>query len=348
MIKQDDETLNAEEMAISDRRRTFILNLGEYMEIKMNQNGSGFMIFDISRLLTKAFERVGLEKFTYLILEVLPDKYKDKNKDPYKLTQSRILANQIKKLYSKIDAIDLSLLEKNDLYEIKNRSINKTEDIDKIILDKGHPLWSDQDLLDEQHNHLEALKQAEKNKFKPAKIGEPLSTVEELCQDQEYEKAFIQLKKTFDEMVRGAEIMRDWFTIKYPPLFLEHVTKLNTAIKIWNELNRPYFDRKYRRDHVQSAKIAYIRVLHTSTKASHESQIPCAHYIDKKTGLPVMRGLTKEQIDSMYEWEINFQQMLVNNYINWVPLITEVNAAHGNRCGEDRAMALSDTLSHHA
>jgi hypothetical protein len=349
MIKQDEESMNSNEMTVSDRRRDFIRDLAEYMEVKMIQNGSSIIISDISRLLTRAFERVGFEKFTYLILEVLPDKYKDKNKDSYKANQSRIIANRIKKLYSKIDMIDLSLLEKDDLYEIKNRSINKTEDIDKTILEKGHPLWNNQDLLnDGQHDPFDDLKQMEKNKFKPAKIGEPLATAQQLCEENtEYAKHYPELVKTFELLVNAAKKMQTWFTTEFPPLTIEDLKDLITAIKTLTEFLRPYYDKKYRRDHIQSMNISYSKVLHTSTKASHESQIACAHYIDKH-GLPVMRGLTKEQIDSMYEWEINFIQMFINMIVQWPLILSRVNSKHGNRALEDRAMALSDTLSHHA
>jgi len=347
-IKQDDEYINENNLKMSDRRRNNIMDIAEYLESEMSNAGQNFMVSEISRIITRIFERMGIEKYSYLILEVLPDKYKDKSKDAYKNLQSRLAANKIKRHINEIKSIDKKLLDANTLRELKSILFEIPDEYDRELLVRDEPLTIETGSYSNHHNELDTLKEMEENRFKKASIGAPLSTAEELCQkDKEYAALYPELVKTLDQMVRGMEIVRDWFTKQYPPLNVTDLKDLTKGFKMWNEWWRPYYDKKYRRDHTQSIQIACTRQRHTSTKASHESQIPCAHYLDKN-GLPVMRGMTKEQIDAMYEWEINYVLELINTFVNWGPLISRVNASHGGRCKEDRAIALSDTLSHHA
>ncbi len=346
-IKQDDELVNETNLKMSDRRRSNIMDIAEYLENEFNRYGQPQMVSEISRIITRIFERNGIEKHSYLILEVLPDKHKDKSKDQYKNLQSRLAANRIKRHITEIKSIDKRMLDADAIRELKDLLLEIPDDYERELLIRDEPLTVEPD-YSTTNNQFDNLKQSEASKFKKATIGAPLSTAEELCaKDPEYASLYPELVKTLNQMVRGMEIIRDWFTIQYPPLDVPDLKDLTQGFKIWNEYWRPYYDKKYRRDHTQSIKIVYERQLHTSTKASHESQIPCAHYLDKN-GLPVMRGLTKEQIDAMYPWEINFNHKLINNLINWGPLISRVNEKHGSRAKEDRAVALSSTLSHHA
>lgn len=346
-IKQDDDLVNENNLKMSDRRRSNILDIAEFLESELKSEGYELMVSEISRIITRIFERMGLEKYSYLILEVLPDKYKDKNRDAYKNLQSRLAANKIKRHISEIRSIDRKLLDPPTLRELKSILLEIPDDYDRELLVRKEPLYIEYGSQSNHHNELDALKETEENRFKKASIGLPLSTVEKLCQDPEYAALYPSLVKTCDQMVRGMEIMRDWFTVEYPPLNVPDLKDLTHGFGMWNEYWRPHYDKKYRRDHTQLIRIAYTRAKHTSTKASHESQIACAHYLDKN-GLPVMRGMTKEQIDSMSEWEINFNQELINTLIAWGPLVSRVNASHGGRAKEDRAVALSAHLSHHA
>lgn len=348
-IKLDDDFKNENDLKVSDRRRSSILDIAEFLEGKMNQNGSPWMVVEISKYIKKMLEKSNLDKHVYLIYEVLPNKYKDNTTTSYKTQYSKTQTNKAKRYIEELSSIDTSQLDPEDLYELKNLSISFPDNCEKQLIVKGYPETMDfggKKIV--EHNPLDDLKRAEKNKFKKASIGEPLATAVKLCEDNpEYAKFYPELVKTLDQMVRAAEIMRTWFTDEFPPLTVEDLKDLTLAFKMLNEYLRPYYDKKYRRDHVQSVKTAYTRVLHTSTKASHESQIACAHYLDK-FGLPVMRGLTKEQIDAMYEWEINFNQKFTNTVVQWPQLLSRVNQRHGNRALEDRAIALSGTLQHHA
>jgi len=343
--KQDDEFMNESEVRVSDRRKNNILEIAEFIESFMVQNGQDILINQISIFMTRIYEHYDLEKYCYLIYEVLPERYQEKSKGEYKYQISKINSNRIKRRLSDISGIDISVLDTKTLRELRPLFIQNTDNIDRAILANGDPLY--EDYATNNYDEFNNLKAMEDAKFQKAVLGAPIKTPEQLCQDSEYAVEFEKLKKTLDGLIRGMEIIYDWFINKYPPLTTAHCIKLRNGYENYAELMRPYYDRKYRRDHMQMARIAYIRQLHTSTKASHESQIPSAHHIDKN-GLPVMRALTKEQIDATYEWEINFIQGLLNTYLHFMDDIMEVNEAHGNRILEDRAIDLSGTLSHHA
>jgi hypothetical protein len=365
IIKKDDEFRNENDLKGSDNRRSIIMEMAEYLEGELNKFGSAFMIRDISTFITRIFERFGLERYSYLILEVLPDKYKDTKKNAYINHKSKLLANRVKRNITDINTVDVGAFNAESLYELKSMSLDLVDRFEKQLLVQNFPLdpeeynktkpqnqqiylkTEDQTKSQANFNQLENLKDLEKNKFKKAVIGEPLSTVEKLCENPDYAKVYPELVKAFDQAIKGITIMSNWFTKEFPPLYVESCIELTDAVKMMNELLRPYFDKKYRRDHVQSVKIAYTKVIHTSTKASQESRIACAHYVDKN-GLPIMRGLTKEQIDAMYDWEINFNHKLFNTVVKWPETFSKVNEQHGGRALEDRAIALSSTLSHFA
>jgi hypothetical protein len=347
-IRRDDDIANDTSLKMSDRRRGNILDIAEFLEAEMLKAGQDLLIQEISRIITRVFEVAGLERHCYLILEVLSDRYKDASKNQYKNLQSRLAANRIRRHVGEIRAIDRKLLDPDTLRELRDLVLEIPYEYDDELKLRDEPLAISQASNPANSSQLDSLKRMERDRFQTARLGEPLSTPDQLCQaDPAYAAEFAEMKKTLLQAIRGHEIIYKWFVEEYPPLTVAHVIKLTNAFRVWNELMRPYFDRKYRRDHMQSIKTAYMRVLHTSTKASHESGIPCAHHLDRN-GMPVMRCMTKEQIDSMYPWEVNFIQKLLNTFFNFVEDITEVNEAHGQRNLEDRAIDLSSTLSHQA
>jgi hypothetical protein len=347
-IRRDDDLANDTNLKMSDRRRSNILDIAEFLEAEMLKAGQDLLIQEISRIITRVFEMAGLDRHCYLILEVLPDRHKDPSRNQYKNLQSGLAANRIKRHVGEIRAIDRKLLDADTLRELRDLVLEIPYEYDDELRVRDEPLVVNQASNPANGSQLDSLKRMERDRFQTARLGAPLSTPDQLCQaDHTYAYEFEGLKKTLQQSIRGHQIIYKWFVEDYPPLTTAHVIKLNNAFRVWNELMRPYFDRKYRRDHMQSIKTAYMRVLHTSTKASHESGIPCAHHLDRN-GMPVMRCMTKEQIDSMYPWEVNFIQKLLNTFFYFVEDITEVNEAHGQRNLEDRAIDLSSTLSHQA
>ena len=72
--KKDDEFINESEVMVSDRRRKNILEIAEFTESWMVQNGQDWLIRQISTYIAKVYEHYDLEKYCYLIYEVLPDK----------------------------------------------------------------------------------------------------------------------------------------------------------------------------------------------------------------------------------------------------------------------------------
>ena len=155
---------------MSDRRRSNIIDIAEFLESEMKSEGYELMVSEISRIITRIFEKMGIEKYSYLILEVLPDKYKDKNKDAYKNLQSRLAANKIKRHINEIKTIDKKLLDPSTLRELKNILLEIPDDYDRELLIRKEPLFIEFGSQSNNHNELDALKETEDNKFKKASI----------------------------------------------------------------------------------------------------------------------------------------------------------------------------------
>ena len=60
----------------------------------------------------------------------------------------------------------------------------------------------------------------------------------------------------------------------------------------------PYSDRKWQRDWLQWCDIIDNRYEHTSAYAASKSKVNIARIVNKKTGKPEQRAITKEHIDN--------------------------------------------------
>jgi hypothetical protein len=332
---------NSHEISAKDKISKYIKTIAEHLEGIYVRNGVAFLIDDICGNVVKFLEINDLEMYIYLPPIVLPPKYKNMNKDSTRFLYRKIAFNKINRSFQEMQTVEIEPLDETTIRELRQKAIEEVDRYDNVL--KGMGLSPNEI----GHTQLNALSENEKNKFQTAKIGEPLATPEELTKEEKYAIAFEDMKKTLSQFINAAKLFYEWFVVRYPPLEAEDCVKLKGAMDKWLELFRPFFDHKYRMDHSKALRVACRKVEDTSTRASKESRVMCAHIKDKN-GNPVYRAITKEQIDASYDWEINFWRDMFTEFFGWYDTICEINAKHGEKCLADRAVLLSGTLSHFA
>lgn len=364
-----------------EMKRNEIVFLAQVFENKFKDEGFELIINQICTFISRIFEMNDLSKYHDLILETLPEKYKDRRGSGLRDLEGRVQRNKLSKGYYDLTNIDISKVDTDSLKQFYDNNLNIANKIRNEMMARGfaYSTHIPSSILDNPseiggseldtntdsyvdvnsptyHNNM-AESQEQKtldensasSKFATAKVGEPLSTPEELCNTIEgYAEQYEQLKKAFQHSIKIANVNYEWFCVKYPPLSVEDCKALTEACMVFNKLMLPFADRKYRRDHYQMLKIICHKVIQTSVKASRESRIPCGHHYDKKTGLPIFREMTKEQIDATYVSEFNYILRLFNSLLGWYQTYSKVNESHGGRCMEDRAVDLHSVLEFHA
>lgn len=338
-IKQVNEKLNLDVSDSTTLIQTDILAIVDFLEKMYIKNGVEDMISGICNQTIEILEGHNLTKHTSLAYKVIPDKFKDPNKNGFKNLESKIVFQRLNRNFLDINALDLDKMDDGSTRTAYDQSMDLTT--------KFNDQMSKRNLSMIGNDSLSRLKEAEKARFKKANIGQPLTTVEEMCQNADYAESFEQLILYFDQLIDTWKIMKTKFTQEYIPMSVTSCRETVEAIKWLVDFIKPFTDGKYRRDHYQMIRMAILKVSETATKASKESRLPCGHHFDKH-GNPLFRRITKEQIDSMYESEFNFIMHSFNMMFRWYQLLSDMATEHYYPCKEDRAVDLSGTLSHHA
>lgn len=340
-IKEINEKLNLASEDTENLISLDILSICDFLEQKYKADDMDILIDQICVTTIEILRGYNLGKHISLAYAVIPDKFKNEKKNGFKNLQHEIAYNRIQKSLEELRKVDLSLLQNDALKEYYDESTKLTDKINEAMAVKGIPTHG-------QENNNNQWIDDDKNKFPPAEFGAPLYHSDELSkQDPEYAVQFELLDKTLRQSIHTWETIHKWFIIQYVPKDAESCKRLIWAFNNWNEFWKPFVDRKYRRNHYQLLKIAARKVIDTSTKASKESRIPCGHHFDKE-GNPLFRRMTKEQIDAMYDSELNFMFEMFNTQFESMRIISEEDEQHGGRCREDRAIDLHATLEHHA
>jgi hypothetical protein len=371
-MKETIESKSTEDVKVTDILSSQIMQLAYVLEEMYSKFGMIQLIEDICGNIVKIMKYENLERYIYLPYQILPVKFKNTNKDrsvkdesilaaaeeengqpgqrfesgnmQFDNVMSQITASKIQLTYQDLESqVDFTYLSNPDLessYLIHKR-------MNQIYQQEYERRGLEMDPERKTTNALDALDEIEKQRFQKANIAPPIATAQELTKEELYAKHFEELKNTIQGFIKALGLVYKWFIERYPPLTVEDVIKLNEAFENEIEMYRPFFDDKYRLDHYKGAMLSFEKVENTSQKASKLSRVMCTRARDKDGNLK-WRGLTKEQIDASYVWEINFWR----NYINskgWAwKYFYEVNAKHGERCKADRADDLSETLSHYA
>lgn len=338
-IKEINEKLNLNVSDCNTLISTDILQIVDFFEKMYVKNGMEDMIQHICSQVIDILEEHNLTKHTSLAYKIIPDQFKDPGKNGFKNLESKIISQKMNRNFIDIEALDIQKMDDNALRSFYDKSMDQTTKFSEEM--------SRRNLSTLSPDNLSRLKEMEKNKFKVAKIGEPLTTVDKMCENPEYAQSYDELVLYFDQLIDSWKTMKTIFTESYIPITVDSCKQLVEAVKWLVEFVKPFIDKKYRRDHWQMVQMAIIKVSQTSAKASKESRIPCGHHFDKYNN-PLFRGITKEQIDSMYESEFNFIFHSFNMMFRWYVMMSGAAEEHFYRCKEDRAVDLSGTLSHHA
>jgi BMFP domain-containing protein YqiC len=320
------------------------------------------MIEDVCSNVVKIMQHIGLDRFLHLPYRILPDAYKHGSKnnrpvDYYDILKQQIpelesniidpvlsnaMSSQIQFAYEDIDKyLDVSNMSTSDLQRIYASNQKLHEDLVGEFQRRNIEI----DVEKRSSNALDELKRIEREKFKKAQIGKPIVTYEEMSKDQQYVVEFEKLKNVLKALQKGFGLIYEWFINKYIPISVEDVIKFRRSYEFVLEMHRPFFDRKYRVDHYDAVMLSFEKLTSTSQKASKLSRVPCANTRDKRGNI-VWRGLTKEQIEAMTEWEIMFWREYINHTCWYMHEVSDVFKNHTARCIADRAVELGPYLSH--
>jgi len=361
-MRQIAETKSMEDIHILDTLSAQIFILTNVLEEMYVSFGMYDMIEDICSNVVKIMQHIGLDRFLHLPYRILPDAYKHGSKnnrpvDYYDILKQQIpelesniidpvlsnaMSSQIQFAYEDIDKyLDVSNMSTSDLQRVYTSNQKLHEDLIGEFQRRNIEI----DVEKRSINALDDLKRIEKEKFKKAQIGKPLVTYEEMSKDQQYVIEFEKLKNVLKALQKGFGLIYDWFINKCIPISVEDVIKFRRSYEFVLEMHRPFFDRKYRVDHYEAVMLSFEKLTSTSQKASKLSRVPCANTRDKRGNI-VWRGLTKEQIEAMTEWEIMFWREYINHTCWYMHEVSDVFKNHTSRCIADRAVELGPHLSH--
>ena len=324
-----------------ETQKSKLLKMGQVLEAYLKQNEMDFMISKISENIISFLEKDALENLIEHVNRVLPENYKREYTRAPQIQSKQTLAKLQEETEKNIED-KLSRLKKGDIkqaYELKLKELKKLEEIaeqeeESLIPDNR----SDES---ERYSELDELDRIEAERFSSkASIGEPLPPVDTTEDDNDRIQDAIQeyIDTLFDYKKEIA---------KFPPINHETAMGLIKTFEVKTQALRPYTDDKFRRSYPQWFNIIKKKIDISATNASKVSAIAAAHRVNPKTGQPLMRHITKEQIDSMNETHLNFIVEWFNeeNYNSdyWLSKAFEENKC---RCLEDRAIDLHEKLSH--
>ena len=267
IMRKADEEFTRASIKVNDIMKEQILVMAGNLE--NTYRDAGIAITQISTDIGHILLNANLEKYVSLTYSVLEEKYKNASKDRYKKQQQKVLSSKIDDNYRIIELIDLDLLDDEALERIYHRSIEITDKAQRILNSRNRPILDNNTTT----NTLTYISENEGFKFKKAEMGKPLVTVEQMTAEDEYKQSFEELKNTLDRFVKATTEIRDWFCVKYIPISTESCRKLNKAFEMFLEFWRPYFDKKYRMDHVTGYKAAISKVTKSSAAAAKETAV---------------------------------------------------------------------------
>lgn len=323
--------------------KSTILQIGQKLETIYQKDEMDFMIPSISETIISFLEKDALEGLINYVREVLPENYKNSAKGPKRLNQlaSQQTLNLLKEETEKNIEQHLKHLDSQDdlkaAYELKLQELKKIEEIAET---KNHSLLPDE-REDGHYNQLNELDRLQDEKFsEKASIGEPLNVIDTTEEDQR------RIQDTIQEYIDTLHDYKEEIK-KFPPIYHATAEGIIKTFQVKTQALRPYTDDKFRRSYPQWFNIILKKIDVSATNASKVSAIAAAHRINPKTGLPLMRTITKEQIDSMNSTHLNFIVEWFNeeNYNSdfWLSKAFE---EHKCACLEDRAIDLHEKLSH--
>lgn len=204
----------------------------------------------------------------------------------------------------------------------------------------------------EQHDALDVVAKNIKEKYgvrvKRSDSIVPVYSEEDIDRLDGYDKqmaiAQVNLDATFSRVIKAFEKFREVSRL-YPATDIMTMNRMIISLESLVEIIMPYIDGKFRRDLYQFLYISKDAIEVSPTYAAKNSGIPCATVWDPKLNQPVVRRLTKEQIEQVFPDKINQFVRLVNDNFPWWSAWSRKFVQNQCRAGEDRAVLISDKLS---
>lgn len=326
----------------NETMKSLLLKMGENIETIYKENEMNFMISSISENVISILEKDGLEELIQYWINMAPERFINTKKSRAPQLQSAQTLNLLREETEKNIEQHLDNLESQDdlkaAYELKLQELKK---IEEVAEKKNHSLLPDE-REDGTFNQLNELDRLQEERFADkASCAPPLPPID-ITEDN-----IKRLKAKGQELIDAWHDTIEYFTEQYPPRTQETCDGLIESLDIFIKGLRPYEDLKYRRDWAMWCQIIEKKITVSATNASKISAIEAAYKIDTRTGQPMMRHITKEQIDSMAGEHLNFLVKYYNNdktnFLYWLSRAFRENGAPSR---ESRAVDLNPKLSH--
>lgn len=328
----------------NETMKSLLLKMGQNLESIYLENGMEFMIPSICETIISFLEKDALDSLIQYCLNVLPENYKSSKKGPQRLNQlqSQNVLNLLKEETEKNIEQNLEYLDSQDdlkaAYELKIQELKK---IEAVAEKKEFSLLPDE-REDGNFNPLNELDRLQEERFaEKATCAPPLPPIDITAENIK------RLEQKGQELIDAWHDTIKYFTQEYPPRTQETCDGLIESLDVFIKGLRCYSDLKYRRDWSMWCQIIEKKISVSATNASKISAIEAAYRVDPRTGKPLMRHITKEQIDSMYEEHLNFLVKYYNNdktnFLYWMSRAFKENGAPAR---ESRAIDLGPKLSH--
>lgn len=290
-----------------------IQRLAEQYEELYNLHGNPEQISEICSQISRMFEKTDKPHLRNYVTEVLPSKFKRvKIEDSTShLTSSQsdvpeeciIAFEQMKEFANQLNNPKFGLLTRDNIRELWDKSITAADNFQKICTEFNISLIKGKD-----QNPLDDIKDAaDKDAGDKVKEEKPLSKMspEEIAK--------------LPHVLAVDKVINDFVAIRRA--LIEYPIELDDPLigDIENSFDALHLDlqhssdKKYRRTLLQWGDILYEAGEQGGTSAASHSGVQCAGLTDQKTGQPLFRNITKEQIDAIKLPMYNKMNFIIHN-----------------------------------
>lgn len=294
-----------------------IQNLAGSYEDLYNLQGFPEQTSDICNQICRMWDRAGKSHLKHYTMNVLDVKYKQiklEHSTSHLVTgvtdlpeESSIVFSEMRESADQLLHPRVGYLTRENIRELWDKAITAADQFQKICTEYNISLLKNKDhdcLTDNQQNADDAG-----NK----KVSEEKPVSEMTPEEIAKMPHILAIDKVINDMIVIRQNLIDYPIERGDPL-LKQIEDSHNAI---HYVIQHSSDKKYRRSLLQWNKILFEAGEQGGTSAASHSGVECANLTDPKTGKPLFRNITKEQIDAIKLPMYNKMNLVIHNVPLW-------------------------------